>query len=131
MTVAFSIDGFGNGVSLALSDSKCNLHITSTECFERAVRLPAALKAVRQVAAEDTRLQIMTKTKEKYLRIAEDEVIRRAHTKAYLHRIKKKCLSVAQGQVAALTEDSDGNGGEDTSTYFMFLLYFCSILDLQ
>lgn len=117
ITVAFSSDGFGNGLSWILSDSLCNLHLTSSECFERAVRLPAALKAAKKVVAENgDRLKIMLSVREKYLELAEKDVIRRAHSKTYLRRMKKKCQSVAvEGEIVSLTADSDGNGGEDTS----------------
>ena len=117
MTVTLTFDGLGNGVSWVLSDTLCNLHLTSNECFERAVRIPAAMKAVKQVAADnERRLYIMQSVRYRYLEIAEKEVIRRAHTKTYLRRIKKKCDSVsAEGEIVALTADSDNNGGEDTS----------------
>jgi len=117
MTVALSDDGFGNGISWILSDSLCNLHLTSTECFERAVRLPAAMRAAKEVASTNSRLRIMNSVRDKYLEMAEKEVIRRAHTKVYLKRMKKKCQSVAtEGEIVALTADSDNHGGEDTST---------------
>lgn len=117
ITVAFSCIGFGNGLSWVLSDSLCNLHLTSSECFERAVRLPAAMKAAKKVAADKgDRLQIMNSVREKYLEMAENDVIRRAHSNSYLRRMKKKCQSVAaEGEIVSLTADSEGNGGEDTS----------------
>lgn len=117
IAVSFSCQGFGNGVSSILSDAVCNLHVTSNECFERAVRLPAAMKAAKQAAAEyEDRINILSTVKKKYLEKAEKDVIKRAHSKSYLSRIKKKCQSVAkEGEVIALTEDSDGKGGEDTS----------------
>lgn len=119
ITLAFSSDGFGNGVSWVLTDSLCNLHLTSSECFERAIRLPAALKAAKEAGAgKSDSIQLMTAVKGKYLDLAEKNVIRRAHKKTYLQRIKKKCMSVSnEKEVVSLTEDSDGNGGQDTSTY--------------
>jgi acetoin utilization deacetylase AcuC-like enzyme len=107
-----------------VTDFLCNLHLTSHECFERAVRLPAALKGAKEAGAgKSERIHLMTAVKEKYLEMAEKEVIRRAHSKSYLQRMKKKCMSVSQeGEVVALTEDSDGNGGEDTSTSFRIYL---------
>lgn len=117
ITIAFSSEGFGNGLSWVVSDSRCNLHLTSNECFERAVRLPAAMKAAKSVAAEKgDRLKIMDTVAKKYLEMAEKEVVRRAHSKTYLRRMKKKCQSVeTEGEIVALTADSDNNGGEDTS----------------
>ena len=100
------------GLSLVITDSRCNLHLTSSECFERPVRIPAAMKAVRQATGN---IKIVNFVDDKYLELAEKEIILRAHKKSYIHRIKKRCLAVTQGTVVALTEDSDGNGGEDTS----------------
>jgi hypothetical protein len=119
ITITFSIEGFGNGLSWVVSDSLCNLHLTSNECFERAVRLPAAMKAAKKVAAEKgDRLKIMDSVPKKYLAMAEKEVVRRAHSKTYLRRMKKKCESVeTEGEIVSLTADSDNNGGEDTSEF--------------
>lgn len=116
ITLTLTSEGFGNGLSWVLSDTLCNLHVTSNECFERAVRIPAAMKAVKQVAADnESRLKVMQSVRQRYLEIAEKEVIRRAHTKTYLRRIKKKCDSVnKEGEIVALTADSDNHGGEDT-----------------
>ncbi len=117
ITVALTDDGFGNGVSWVLSDTLCNLHLTSNECFERAVRIPAAMKAIKRVVStHGDRLKIMNAVRTKYLEMAEKEVIRKAHSKTYIRRIKKKCESViTDGEIVALTADSDNNGGEDTS----------------
>jgi hypothetical protein len=75
------------------------------------------VKAAREAGAgKCDRIQLMTAVKLHYLEIAEKQVIRRAHKKPYLQRIKKRCLSVVDDRdVVPLTEDSDGNGGEDTS----------------
>lgn len=102
-----------------MTDSVCNLHLTSNECFERAVRLPAALKVAKEVVqTKKDRLKIMNFVRQEYLAMAEKKVMRRAHNKSYLKRLKKKCQSVEkEGTVIALTEDSDGKGGEDTSKY--------------
>lgn len=117
MTTVLSDDGFGNGISWIVSDSRCNLHLTSSECFERAVRLPAAMRAAKEVAANhSSRLKIMNSVRDKYFEMAEKEVIRRAHSRSYLRRMKKKCQSVeTEGDIVSLTADSDNKGGEDTS----------------
>ena len=117
ITIASSSNGVGNGVSHVLTDSCCNLHTTSNECFERAVRLPAALKAAKEAGAgKSDRLKLSLTVNEKYLELAEKKVIRMAHSKTYLRRIKKRCLAVpSTTEVVPLTEDSEGNGGEDTS----------------
>ena len=117
MTTAFTDDGFGNGTSWVVTDSACNLHLTSNQCFERAVRLPAALKAAKMAGAgKSTRMQLTTAVEKKYIDMAEKEVILRAHSRTYLQRMKKRCLAAEpDGAVVSLTEDSEGNGGEDTS----------------
>lgn len=117
ITVVFSTKGVGNKVSYVMTDSLCNQHLTSNGCFERAVRLPAAIKAAKEVGAGKTeRLHLMTSVKPSYMEMAEAKVIRRAHTKSYLQRIKKRCMAIADdATIASLTEDSEGNGGEDTS----------------
>ena len=117
MTLALSTNGFGNGVSVVLTDPVCNLHLTSSNCFERAVRLPAALKAVKAAGAGASEgLQLITSVDEDYLLLAAKKVVSRAHSKSYLKRIKKKCMSIPPDkEVVALTEDSEGRGGEDTS----------------
>lgn len=124
MTLALSAKGFGNGVSAILSDSLCNRHITSTGCFERPVRLPAALKAAKEIGAGSSdKIQLFTSIGEEYLELAEKKVVGKAHSKTYLKRIKKKCMSVpSDKEVVPLTENSDGQGGEDTSkcTHFVW-----------
>eukprot|EP00934_Nitzschia_sp_Nitz4_P002531 Nitzschia sp. Nitz4//scaffold7_size249615//129249//133007//NITZ4_001180-RA/size249615-augustus-gene-0.32-mRNA-1//-1//CDS//3329558451//2521//frame0 len=116
LSLVYSCDNFGNGISSVVSDATCNLHVTSNECFERAVRLPAAMKAVKQVVLDSERhLTIVDTVQERYIDLAEKEVIQRAHSRKYLKRIKSKCMEVTrEGEVVALTEDSDGKGGEDT-----------------
>ena len=81
------------------------------------MRLPAALKAAKEAGAgKSDRLKLTTSVSESYLKLAESKVIQMAHTQSYLRKMKKRCLSVAdRSTVVPLTEDSDGNGGEDTS----------------
>jgi galactokinase len=107
-----NVDLGSNGKSWVITDSRCNLHLTSSECFERAVRLPAALKGVRQATGN---IEIINTIEDAYLNLAEKVIIPRAHKMSYLQRIKKRCMAAAEDEVVALTDDSDGNGGEDTS----------------
>jgi galactokinase len=110
-----SADGHSDrGVSRVITDSRCNLHITSSECYERPVRLPAALKAVRQVSGN---IQIIESVDDKYLELAENDIVLRAHKKSYVRRFKTRCLAANQDAIVSLTEDSDGKGGEDTSKF--------------
>lgn len=125
ITVVFSTKGVGNKVSYVMTDSLCNQHLTSNGCFERPVRLPAAVKAAKEVGAgKNGTLQVMTSVKSSYLELAESKVIRRAHTKTYIQRMKKRCVAITDDTtIAPLTEDSEGNGGEDTSKHLI-----CDIL---
>jgi len=100
-----------SGLSAIITDSRCNLHLTSGECFERPVRIPAAMKGIKQATGN---IQIVDVVSDKYLELAENDIILRAHKKSYVARIKKRCLTATQDAVIALTEDSDGNGGHDT-----------------
>lgn len=100
-----------DSVSFVITDSRCNLHLTSSECYERAVRLPAALKGVRKARGN---IRIMDSVPKQYIDLAETKIIARAHKMAYIQRIKKRCIEATGNDVVALTDDSDGNGGEDT-----------------
>ena len=105
--------GLGSdGKSWVITDSRCNLHLTSSECFERAVRLPAALKGIRQATGN---IQMIHTLEDSYLDLAENNVIHRAHKVSYIQKLKKRCMAAPEDSVVALTDDSDGNGGEDTS----------------
>jgi len=109
----------GNGVTAVLTDSRCNEHITASGSFERAVRLPAAVKGARNAGA-GTRpnLPIITKIEDAYLTLAEEKILPMAHKASYLKRMKKKITALApDAKGIPLTDDSDGEGGEDTSKY--------------
>ena len=116
---ALSSAGFGNGVSSVITDSRCNQHRTSSGCFERAVRLPAAIRAAKQAGAGTSdKIHLIAGLEDKYLEVAEERIIGKAHSKTYLKRIKSRCMAIpVDDNVVPLTEDSDGKGGEDTSTY--------------
>lgn len=118
MVLMFS-DGktLGNGISAVLTDTRCNGHRTSSGCFERPVRLPAAIKGAKLAGAgkvETTRL--ITSIPDHYLGLVEEKIIGMAHSADYLKRMKSRC-TVAQTDdaVLILTDDSEGEGGEDTS----------------
>ncbi|KAL3924265.1 MAG: hypothetical protein SGILL_001145 [Bacillariaceae sp.] len=99
------------GQSLVITDSRCNLHLTSSECYERPVRLPAAMKAVRQAKGN---IRVVNSVEDKYIEMAEDKIISKAHKRSYIQRFKKRCAAATQDVIISLTEDSEGNGGEDT-----------------
>jgi len=132
VTQAFSGTGYGNGVSYILTDFRCNQHVTSCGCFERSVRLPAALKAARDVGAGTSdSVQLATSVEKSYVDIAENKVLMKAHSASYLRRMKSRCSQIQGDQVVYLTEDSDGNGGEDTSKFCIIVcvdyLCFCIV----
>ena len=116
ITHSTSQPGFGNGVSVVLTDYKCNQHITSNECFERPVRLPAAMRVLRDLGAgKKESIPLVTSVDKSYIQMVENRVLMKAHTAKYLRRMRTRCSQVPEGAVVYLTEDSDGRGGEDTS----------------
>lgn len=98
-----------------LTDMRCNHHITSNGCFERTVRMAAALKAVKKVSQSGKLDPTHVLSCEGGLySFVEKEILPRVHDSVYLRVMKDRCKSIKQGEVAALTEDSDGRGGHDT-----------------
>ena len=106
---------FGIGVSCVVTDMRCNGHRT-TGCFERPVRLPAALKGARMAGAgrqEGTRL--ICSVPEHYVDLVEQKLLAKTHDATYLKRMKSRCENAKrEDDVLVLTDDSDGEGGEDT-----------------
>jgi len=112
----FSVSGFGNGVTVVLTDSRCNQHLTATGSFERAVRLPAAIRGAKQAGAGSREgVKLVTQVDEKYMELAEKKILPKAHKASYLKRIKAKIAALPpDAKGAPLTDDSEGEGGEDT-----------------
>ncbi len=110
----------GNGVTAVITDSRCNEHVTSNGSFERAVRLPAAIKGAKLAGAGSRpNMRLITKVEDSYLSTVEERILPMAHKSSYLKRIKTKVSNIAQdAKGVPLTDDSDGEGGEDTSKYF-------------
>jgi len=109
---------FRNKLSLVLTDYHCNGHVTSTGCFERSVRLPAALRAAKLAGAttdSNGPIKLITEIPQKYAVMVEEKLLVKAHAAAYLKRIKGRCASLTNdSEVAKLTDDSSGEGGQDT-----------------
>lgn len=122
----------GNRVTAVLTDSRCNEHITASGSFERAVRLPAAVKGAKNAGAgSSASIPIITKIEDNYLSLVEDRILPMAHKGSYLKRMKKKISALARdAKGVPLTDDSDGEGGEDTSKFPASLLYFTLNLKL-
>jgi hypothetical protein len=117
MTAILSNEGFGNGVSTVLTDSRCNGHRTLDGCFERAVRLPAALKGAKLAGAGASEAtQLVKEIPAHYHDFVEQKLLIKAHSASYLKRMKSRCAAATtDSEGIVLTDDSDGNGGEDTS----------------
>jgi hypothetical protein len=115
----------GNGVTAVLTDSRCNQHITAKGSFERAVRLPAAIRGAKNAGAGAKQsMPLVTKIEESYMELAEEKIIPMAHKASYLRRLKTKIAALPQDvKGAPLTDDSDGEGGEDTSEYALEMLF--------
>jgi len=127
MTAKLPTSTFRDGVSVILTDSRCNGHFTSNGCFERSVRLPAALKAAKLAGAGfDPPATLVTEIPQKYIHYVEEKLLVKAHASAYLKRIKSRCSSApSDSQVLKLTDDSSGEGGEDTCKLFFRMGCFC------
>lgn len=118
MANLLSGDGYGNGISMVLTDSRCNGHLSSNGCFERNVRLPAAVKAAKLAGASDTGTKIRlvdTVPGDDIVDFVERKILVKAHSASYLSRMKKRCLSAkSDDEELVLTDGSDGTGGHDT-----------------
>ena len=115
-------------VSLVLSDYRCNGHRTSDGCFERAVRLPAALKGARLAGAGTNPYHcLVPEVDGGYIDFVLKNVLPMAHTKTYLDRMKNRCALAKDGESGlVLTDDSSGFGGTDTSKWNQSFYCFCT-----
>ena len=53
---------------------------------------------------------------ENYITYVEQKLLGKAHTSSYLKRMKSRCaVATNKDDILILTDDSDGNGGDDTS----------------
>lgn len=102
--------------TLVITDGRCNGHITNGAAFERSVRLPAALKGARLAGLGSAKnLKLVDSVTDECMEFVESTLLMRAHESKYLEKIKTRCSTVqSKDEVFLLTEDSDGNGGEDT-----------------
>ncbi len=123
----------GNGVTAVLTDSRCNQHVTAKGTFERSVRLPAAIWAVKNAGAGNKKtMPLITEIGEAYMKLAEQTVIPMAHKSSYLRRLKKRIASLPQdARGEPLSEDSDGEGGEDTGKFLLMSSIYLWIISLM
>lgn len=126
VTLRCSSEGFGDGVTVVLSDSRCNQHITKSGCVERPVRLPAAIKATKLAGAgKSPDFPLKLSIEEKYMSLATGKFLEKAHTVSYLKKIKARCTAIAPDVNGVhLTEGSDGEGGCDTSKCHKYVSKF-------
>ena len=121
--IAMFADGkeIGHGLSAVLTDTNCNGHITSSGSLERQVRLPAAVKGAKLAGAGcgDTTTRLITTIPAHYLEYVTEKLLPKAHDVLYLKRMKSRCKAAqTDEEVLVLTDDSEGEGGEDTGTLF-------------
>ncbi|KAL9187806.1 hypothetical protein ACHAXT_006184 [Thalassiosira profunda] len=111
-----SFAGVGNNVTSVLTDSRCNGHITQAGSFERPVRLPAAIKGAKRAGAgSDPNTLLITSVEDQYLEVAENVVIPKTHKSSYIKRLRAKVAAIPPNESGVpLTDDSEGEGGEDT-----------------
>lgn len=121
-----SFDGVGNGMTAVITDSRCNGHITANGSFERPVRIPAAIKGAKMAGAgSNPHLLLISNVEDDYMNIAEETVIPKAHKFSYVKRLKSKIAALpADAKGVPLTDDSEGEGGEDTSKFWR---HFCTL----
>ncbi len=121
--IAMFADGkeIGHGLSAVLTDTNCNGHITSSGSLERQVRLPAAVKGAKLAGAgcDGTTTRLITSIPAHYLEYVAEKLLPKAHDALYLKRMKSRCKAAqTDEEVLVLTDDSEGEGGEDTGTLF-------------
>lgn len=106
----------GIGVSCVVTDMRCNGHRTSTGCFERPVRLPAALKGAKLAGAgREEAIRLISYVPDRYVDLVEEKLLSKTHDAKYLKRMQSRCEGAQRDdEVLVLTDASDGEGGEDT-----------------
>ena len=131
--VAMFADGkeLGNGLSVVVTDGNCNGHITSSGSLERQVRLPAAVKGAKFAGAgcDGSMTRLFTSIPLHYAEYVEMRLLPKAHDVRYLKRMKSRCAAAqTDKEVLVLTDDSEGEGGEDTGKFLepQFLFAYIS-----
>jgi len=112
---SFSVAGRGAGVSAVMSDSRCGNHFTGTQSYERSVRLSAALKGAKLAGAGTNEQHVLVPSVSNEDMALARHIIESVHDRRYINRIEHKVSMLsdtAKGE--ALTDDSDGDGGDDT-----------------
>jgi len=122
---SFSLPGLGVGCCAVLTDDRCRLHLTGPGSFERAVRLPAAIKgATNAGAGKADDFKLLDGMESEWCELAKNTILPMCHSRKYLNRMRQKILELKdpvigpdgriQGRGEPLSDDSDGEGGTDT-----------------
>ena len=127
----FTDNKTGKGFSIIISDSRCNEHVTTSGCFERNVRIPAAMKGARLAVSSfpvgdksAAKQGIMVQSvPDKYVKFVEERLLPKAHDSLYLAKMKARCAGPVDEEDGSilLTEDSEGEGGEDTGEFLVLV----------
>jgi hypothetical protein len=133
LLIKFSTASEGNGVSTVLTDYRCNGHRTASGCFERAVRLPAAIKGAKMAGAgKNPTIRLVTSVHNECIEFVEQTILPMAHSRSYLQRMKDRCVAAkSDDESLALTDDSNGIGGDDTSKFRTFAFLFIVLMLLS
>jgi acetoin utilization deacetylase AcuC-like enzyme len=122
---AFSSPSIGVGCCAILTDERCRLHLTGPGSFERAVRLPAAIKGAQNAGAGKTPdFLLLDNVEQKWCELAKETILPMCHGRKYLNRMRQKINEInalkmladgrVEGRGEPLSEDSDNEGGADT-----------------
>jgi len=92
------------------------LHVIA---FERPVRLPAAIKGAKMAGAgTNPSVLLVNAVEDAYVTLAEEKIIPKAHQRSYTKRLKTTISSIPENLTGVqLTDDSEGEGGDDTSKH--------------
>lgn len=115
----------GNGHTTVITDPRCNGHITAENAFERPVRLPAAIKGAKLAGAgTEPNVSLTNTVQDAFVALAEEKVIPLAHQKSYVKRLKQTIASIPEDVTGVqLTDDSEGEGGDDTSKIIIIAIF--------
>lgn len=74
-------------------------------------------KAAKLAGAKaDGSIRLLLAVPDDYIQYVEQKLITKAHSSSYLKRMKGRCSAAnTRDEIFVLTDDSDGNGGADTS----------------
>ena len=95
--------------------------------------MPAAIKGAKRAGAgTDPNVLLLNSVDDVYVNLAEEKIIPKAHQRSYIKRLKATVSAISDDQTGVqLTDDSEGEGGDDTSKYLpLSILQRCFVLGL-